>query len=54
MVPLKLSEEDKFAHLPLGIGTIVPHPEKILQYYSCIGGYLVAQNTVFEIWSNAW
>ncbi len=30
------------------------HSEKILQYYSCIGGFLVAQNTVAEIWSNAW
>ncbi len=29
------------------------HSEKILKYYSCIGGCLVAQNTVAEIWSNA-
>ncbi len=26
----------------------------ILYYYSCIGGCLVAQNTVAEICSNAW
>ncbi len=24
------------------------------KYYSCIGGYLVAQNTVAENWANAW
>ncbi len=30
------------------------HSEKILKYYSCIGGCLVAQNTEAEIWSNAW
>ncbi len=30
------------------------HSEKILQYYSCIGGCLVAQNIIAEIWSNAW
>ncbi len=30
------------------------HSEKILQYYSGIGGCLVAQNTVAEIWSNTW
>ncbi len=28
------------------------HSEKILKYYSCICGCLVAQNTVAEIWSN--
>ncbi len=32
----------------------IPHSEKILQYYSYIGGCLEAQNTVGEIWSNAW
>ncbi len=31
-----------------------PHSEKVLSFYSCIGGCLVAQNTVAEIWSNAW
>ncbi len=30
------------------------HSEKILQYYSCIGGCLVTQNIIAEIWSNAW
>ncbi len=30
------------------------HSEKILKYYSCIAGCLVAQNTVAETWSNAW
>ncbi len=30
------------------------HSEKILLYYSCIAGCLVAQITVAEIWSNAW
>ncbi len=29
------------------------HSEFFLQYYSCIGGCLVAQNTIAEIWSNA-
>ncbi len=33
---------------------IEQHSEKILKYYSCIGGCFVAQNTVAEIWSNAW
>ncbi len=27
------------------------HSEKILKYYSCIGGCLVAQHIVAEIWS---
>ncbi len=30
------------------------HSEKILYYYSCIGACLEPQNTVAEIWSNAW
>ncbi len=32
----------------------VLHSEMILQYYICIGGCLVAQHTVDEVWSNAW
>ncbi len=30
------------------------HSEMIFLNYSCIGACLVSQNTVAEIWSNAW
>ncbi len=33
---------------------ILVHPCTLIEYYSCIGGCLVAQNTVAEIWYNAW
>ncbi len=30
------------------------YKREIFKYHSCIGGCLVAQNNVAEIWSNAW